>query len=163
MAASLYDIFSTLNVNGKQGRDILYQVNKAAVAGQVSVKDATAGVLSVLSNFKEIPQTGKGVETALNRIFAAVRFGRVTMQEFSASLQTTAPAAKQTGQEFNNLAGTVAFLSRSLGISKASVGYARLLQQLTSTAMVEGLNKHVRTFFCTARPVVRCSLLQRPF
>jgi len=96
----------------------------------------------VLSNFKEIPQTAKGVETALNRSFAAVRFGRITMQQFQASLQTTAPAANQTGQSFNNLAGTVAFLTRALGASKASVGYARLLQQLTSAKMVEGLKKH---------------------
>lgn len=142
MAKSLYDIFSTLNVNGRQGRDILYQVNKAAVAGQLSVQDATQGVLSVLSNFKEIGQNAKGTEGALNRMFAAVRFGRVTMQQFAVSLQTTAPAANQTGQTFDNLAGSVAFLSRSLGISKASVGYARLLQQLTSTKMVEGLKKH---------------------
>ena len=142
MAKSLYDIFSTLNVNGRQGRDILYQVNKAAVAGQLSVQDATQGVLSVLSNFKEIGQNAKGTEGALNRMFAAVRFGRVTMQQFATSLQTTAPAANQTGQTFNNLAGSVAFLSRSLGINKASVGYARLLQQLTSTKMVEGLKKH---------------------
>lgn len=142
MSASLYDIFSTLNVNGKQGRDILEQVNKAAVAGSISTQEATSGVLSVLSNFKEIAQTGAGTEKALTRMFAAVRFGRTTMAEFAASLQTTAPAANQTGQTFDNLAGSVAFLSRSLGINKASVGYARLLQQLTSTAMVKGLKEH---------------------
>lgn len=142
MSAALYDIFSTLNVNGKQGRAILVQLNKAAVAGGISTQQAGQGVLSVLSNFKEFAQTGSGVEKVLNRSFAAVRFGRITMDEFQKSLQTTAPAANQTGQTFNNLAGSVAFLTRSLGASKASVGYARLLQQLTSTKMVEGLKKH---------------------
>jgi TP901 family phage tail tape measure protein len=142
MASALYDIFSTLNVNGPQGRAILEQLNKAAVGGAISVQAAGQGVLSVLSNFKEIPQTAAGVATALNRSFAAVRFGRMTMAEFQKSLQTTAPAARQTGQTFDNLSGSVAFLSRSLGSSKASVGYARLLQQLSSTTMVAGLKAH---------------------
>lgn len=141
MAASLYDLFSTLNINGKQGRNILIQVNKAAVAGALSTQDATAGVLSILSNFKEIPQTAAGVATALNRSFAAVRFGRMTMAEFQKTLSTTAPAAKNAQQSFNNLAGTMAFLTRSLGPAKAAVGYQRLLEVLGGTQMTKGLKE----------------------
>src|ERR1043166_3538789 len=141
MANGLYDIFSTLNVNGKQGRDILVQVNKAAVAGSLSVRDATAGVLSVMSNFKEFAKTGAGAAQVLNRSFAAVRFGRMTMAEFQKTLQTTAPAAKAANQTFDTLAGTMAFLTRSLGASKAATGFARLTEVLGGQQMTDGLAK----------------------
>ena len=95
----------------------------------------------VLSNFKEIPQTVAGANQAFTRMFAAVRFGRVTMQQFSNILATTAPAAKIAGQSFNSMAGTLAFLSRALGPNKASVGYARLVEVLSGNQMQEGLKK----------------------
>ena len=153
MSASLYDIFSTLNVNGKQGRDVLVQVNKAAVAGQISVQQATQGVLSVLNNFK---LSWRDTGSVLNRTFAAVRFGRATLDQFQTALQTMAPAAKAAQQSFNTLAGTFAFLSRSLGPAKAAVGFARLQEVLNSPQMQKGLagfgvhlqdaNGHIKPF-----------------
>jgi TP901 family phage tail tape measure protein len=141
MSAALYDIYSTLNVTGKQGIPILQQINKAATAGALTAKDAGSGLLSILSNFKQIPQTAAGAQKAFNTMFAAVRFGRVTMDQFATSLQTTAPAAKLAGQSLGSMAGTVAFLSRSLGANKASVGYARLVEVLSGPQMQEGLKK----------------------
>ena len=139
MAKALYDLYSTLNIKAPQGLPLLQVLDKAATAGAISATDAGNGLLSVMSNFKEIPQTAAGATTAFNRMFAAVRYGRINMAQFSTSLATTAPAAKIAGQSLNDMAGTVAFLSRSLGPSKASVGYSRLVEVLSGPQMQKGL------------------------
>jgi TP901 family phage tail tape measure protein len=141
MSAALYDVYSTLNVTGKQGIPILQQINKAAVAGGLSTQDAASGLLSVISNFDKGRATVRNVREDYNRMFAAVRYGRVTMEELSTALGTTAPAAKIAGQSLGNMAGTFAFLSRSLGPQKAAVSYARLVEALGSNQMQEGLKK----------------------
>src|SRR3990167_3807511 len=58
--------------------------------------------------------------------------------EFTNMLGTTAPAAKAAGQSLETMAGTVAFLSRPLGINKAAIGFARLSEMFGRKKFVEG-------------------------
>lgn len=139
MAKALYDLYSTLNITAKQGLPLLQQVNKAAVAGGLSAQDAGNGLLTILSNFKQIPQTAAGANIAFTRLFAGVRFGRISMQQMTTALAQAAPAARIAGQSLDSMVGSLAFLTRSLGFSKASVGYARLVETLSGPQMQQGL------------------------
>ena len=78
-----YDIFSSLTLpqNGKglrMGTDMLKQFSDAAIAGMTDVSTVGEGVIAVLNAFEEFSPTGKDVNKILNRLFAAVRFGRMT-------------------------------------------------------------------------------------
>ena len=56
-------------------------------------------------------------------------------------LGTAAPAARAAGQSLDTMAGTIAFLSRPLGVNKAAVGFARLTEILGRKKFVDGLKK----------------------
>lgn len=138
LAKSAYDIFSSTNVSFKGGIKTLKLFAKAAVAGQTDVQTATSAAITVLNNF------GSDVSTLpkkLNEMFAAVRFGRITFDEFAKSMATTGPAARAANQTFESMIGTFAFLTRHLDVSKARTGYARLLEALASPKMLAGLQK----------------------
>lgn len=136
MSKSAYDIYSSLDITLTDGVRLLKLFNKAAVAGQTDLSTVTAGSISVMNNFGfTVAQMPKVME----RMFAAVRFGRMTFDEWAKSLSTTVPMAKQAGQSFDTLAGTVAFLSRRLDMRKTATGFARLVEILGRKKMVAGL------------------------
>jgi TP901 family phage tail tape measure protein len=145
---SAYNLFSTIDTLGDQGSaglqtgaKMLKLFSDAAIGGLTETGVVTEGVISVFSAFDEIPPTVENTRMVLDRMFSAVRYGRVTFAEFAESLETTAPAAVAAGQGFHQMAADLAFLSRPLGIEKARVGYARLLEILTRGKMVAGLKK----------------------
>jgi TP901 family phage tail tape measure protein len=142
--AAAYDIFSSLTLPQggrglKVGADMLKLMSDAAIAGMTDVETVTDGVVAAMGAFEEIPRTGAGVTKILNRMFAAVRFGRMTFAEFASTLGTTAPAARAAGQTLDTMAGTIAFLSRPLGVNKAAVGFARLTEILGRKKFVDNL------------------------
>lgn len=140
-----YDLFSTFDQLGdsrrglSQGLKIMRLFSDASIAGLTDINTVTNGVVASLTAFDEIPKTAAGVNRILQRMFAAVRFGRMTFAEFAQVLGTTAPAARAAGQSFDTMAGTIAFLSRPLGINKASVGFARLSEIFSRKKFQEGL------------------------
>src|SRR5215207_1825869 len=83
MQAALYDIFSSTDIQVKDSQAVLEQFAKAAVAGQVSIQEASSASISVMNGFQ------MGVED-LTRImdvqFAAVRLGRMTYDQFAAAI-----------------------------------------------------------------------------
>ncbi|KKW09698.1 MAG: Prophage protein, partial [Candidatus Gottesmanbacteria bacterium GW2011_GWB1_49_7] len=153
-----YDLFSTftrLSDEGPkglvEGTKILGLLNKAAIGGATNMEDVTNGVVAVVSAWETARKKGhrilptfegfEGVNKVLTRMFAAVRFGRMSFAEFAAVLGTTAPAARAAGQSFDTMAGTVAFLSRPLGINKAAIGFARLSEIFSRRKFLEGLDE----------------------
>jgi hypothetical protein len=74
-------------------------------------------------------------------MFAAVRFGRMTFKDFATSMSTIGPAARAANQSFDEMSGTFAFLTRHLDVAKARVGFARVLDVLSSPKMISGLHK----------------------
>lgn len=144
LTQATYDLFSSLDSAHKgfltlaDGVKLLRLTNKAAVAGQTDLSTATEAAIRTMNTFNvpisKMPQT-------FQRMFAAVRFGEMTFAQFATSLQTTAPAARAAGQSFDTLAGTMAFLTRRLGVSKAQVGFARLTEIFARKKFIEGLEK----------------------
>lgn len=146
LSDAAYDIFSslTLPAGGRglnAGMAMLKQFSDAAVAGFTDVGTVGEGVIAVLNAFEEFKPTGGDVNRILNRMFAAVRFGRMSFAEFAQTLGTTAPAARAAGQSLDTMAGTIAFLSRPLGINKAAVGFARLTEILGRKKFVDNLKE----------------------
>lgn len=131
-----YDIYSSTDVSFRGGRRALKLFAQAAVAGQTDVQTATDAGIVVLNNF------GNRVDLMpkrLQRMFAAVRFGRMTFRDFAVSMSTIGPAARAANQSFDEMAGTFAFLTRHLDVAKARVGFARVLEALSSPKMLAGL------------------------
>lgn len=144
LTASTYDLFSSVDSARKgfltlaDGSKLLALANRAAIGGQT---DLTTAVESIIRPMNTFGFTAKQMPAVLNRMFAAVRFGQLTFGEFASTLQTTAPAAKAAGQTFDTLSGTMAFLSRRLGDTRAAVGFARLTEILSRAKFIEGAKK----------------------
>ncbi len=143
-----YNLFSTLDQLGdtgfsglKLGTNILRELSQAAMAGMTDMDVVGKGVVRTFASFPKMNQDVKTTREILNRMFAAVRFGSFDFTEFARSLEVTTPAANAAGQSFDSLAGTIAFLSKPLGINKAQIGYARLLEILSRGKMVKGLEE----------------------
>lgn len=140
MTAAAYDIFSTLTLTGNAaqrtatGMKVMNVFNRAAVAGQADLADVTKAGITILNDFGTASvNSGRGIRQLnkfMDRAFAAVRFGRMTFQEFTTTLANAAPAAKAANQSFSNMAGTLAFLTRRMPVRQAAVSYARLLEVL---------------------------------
>jgi len=131
-----YDIYSSTSVSFAGGRKALKLFAQAAVAGMTTVQVATDMGITVLNNFKggmaDLPNK-------MQKSFAAVRFGRITFEQFATSMSTIAPAARAANQSFDEMIGTFAFLTRHLDVAKARVGFARVLEALSSPKMLKGL------------------------
>lgn len=142
-----YDLFSTFDKLGDSrsglgtGTKMLKLFSDAAIAGYTDINTVTNGVVATMTAFDDIPKTTKGAKDTLNTLFAAVRFGRISFDEFAKTLGTTAPAARAAGQSLKTMAGTVAFLSKPLGVEKAAVGFARLSEIFGRQKFIDNVGK----------------------
>lgn len=135
-----YDIYSglTLSPNQKtalqQGMDILRQFNRVLTAnyGMVTFNQVTQAGITLMNDFgvsvKQLP-------SALNTMQAAVRYGRMNMEQFLSTFNQAAPASKAAHYSFQQMASSIAFLSRKFpSVTMAATGYARLLEILSRNA-----------------------------
>lgn len=135
-----YNIYSSLTLKGnqrqqlQQGMQILQQFNRVLTAnyGMVSFNDVTQAGVTIMNDFgvsvKQLPK-------ALNTMQAAVRYGRMTMQQFLSTFNQAAPAAKSAHYSFDQMSASIAFLSRKFpSVQMAGIGYARLLELLARNA-----------------------------
>lgn len=134
-----YRVFSSITFSGSQqaqlrkGIDLVKQFNQVLTAnyGMVSFDEVTQAGIMIINNFDK---NLKNVHGDLNTLQAAVRFGNFNMSEFIGTLNQAAPAGKAAGYNFNEVASSIAFLSRTLSPRIASAGYARLTELLTKNA-----------------------------
>jgi TP901 family phage tail tape measure protein len=139
MSQAAYDIYSSLDVNLSGGMKLLRQFNKASVAGMTPLADVTNAGISVMNAFKMQVQD---VEPALTRMFAGVRFGRMTFAEFTQSLNQIVPAFASAGQGFDTMVGSLAFLTRLMPSTRmASTALARLTEVVARKDFVAGMDK----------------------
>jgi TP901 family phage tail tape measure protein len=138
MSKAAYDLYSSTSVGFGRGQKLMKTFAQAAVAGQTDMQTATSAGITVLNNFQ---QSVDHMPQLMQKMFAAVRFGRMTFQDFATSMSTLGPAARASNQSFTEMAGTFAFLTRHLRVSYARVGYARVLEALASPKMLTGLAK----------------------
>lgn len=139
MTAAAYDIYSSLDVSLNGGMKLLRQFNKASVAGMTPLVDVTNAGVSVMNAFR-IPV--EQMPRALARMFAGVRFGRMTFQEFTQSLNQIVPAFASADQSFDTMVGSLAFLTRLMpSVRMASTSLARLTEIVARKDFVEGMKK----------------------
>jgi hypothetical protein len=126
MSKALYSIFSGTNIQQvSKAAKLLRVFNMEAVAGGTDLDTMTQAGITLFNNF---PNLFRNATRAGDRFFAMVRYGRGTADEFAASLSPILPIAKGAGQTFDDVAGTLAFLSRqSRDVTANAQGYARLL------------------------------------
>lgn len=132
MADSAYQIYSSTQATFPGGIKLLREFNKAAVAGGVSLEEATSIGIRVLNNFDEkFRQTGAVTDKTfeiLNRMFSIVRYGAINFSEFGQIMEQVAPAAANAGSSLDDVAGAIAILTRRMGAAKTGAGLARLIE-----------------------------------
>jgi TP901 family phage tail tape measure protein len=140
MSQALYSIFSGTNIQQiPRAAQLLKIFNQEAVAGGTSLDTMVQAGISLYNNF---PREFRNMTSAGNKFFAMVRYGRGTADQFAAALSPILPIAKQAGQNFDEVSGTLAFLSRqSKDVTQNSQGYARLLLLLARPEVRQGFQK----------------------
>jgi TP901 family phage tail tape measure protein len=142
---ALYDIFSSTSAGVKQATILLEGFAKTAVAGQVSLRDASRGTIPILNAFN-IPL--EKVNEILDIQFQLVRKGVGTYGEFSKVFGRVVPSATRAGQTFQTVAAMLAYLTRNgLSAAMAATSSARALDAMShpkAVAAMEALGIKVR-------------------
>jgi TP901 family phage tail tape measure protein len=137
MQKSLYDIFSSMNVNVSQAETLLTEFSKGAVAGQVDIQDAARSSISIMNAFK-IPV--ENVNHVMDVQFQLVRKGVGTYGEFAATIGRVTPSAVAAGQSLESMSGMLAFLTRNgLSTAMAATSAARAMDLLARPATTKNL------------------------
>jgi len=139
LSSGLYDIFSSMDVSVPQAQQLLEAFAKEAVAGQVSIQDASRATIGIMNSF-HIPVSK--VNDVLDVQFQLVRKGVGTFQEFSTAIGKATPSATRAGQSVQQLAGMMAFMTRNgMTAAQAGTSAARAFDALANPKVVQRLEK----------------------
>lgn len=134
---ALYGIFSSTDANLQEAEILLTAFAKAAVAGQVSIQDASRETIAVMNAYN-IPF--KDVNKVLDVQFQLVRKGVGTYEEFAKVVGNVIPASTRAGQSFEMVGAMLAYLTRNgLSASSAATSAARALEAMSHPKTVERL------------------------
>jgi TP901 family phage tail tape measure protein len=142
MTEAAYDIFSSMNLmhNGvmdvNAGLHLLAVANKAAVAGQVDLAEATNAMIVALNIFD--PQL-RDVQGTMNEVFNIVRFGKIHLDDLSHVFTQFASAAHSGGMSLKEVGAAFATLTLFTDPGKASAGLGRLVELLRVPDFRKGL------------------------
>jgi TP901 family phage tail tape measure protein len=138
MQDALYDIFSSLDVGVKDAEMLLNVFAQGAVAGQTDVRTAARSTISVMNAYK-LPFTD--ANRVMDIMFEMVRKGVGTYEDFNSSIGRAIPAAVSASQEFETLAGIMAFLTRQgLSTQMAATSAARAMELFTKPKVTKALH-----------------------
>lgn len=128
-AQAFYQVISAGAQNAAEATEILETANRLAVGGITSVETAADGLTSILNAYGLAASDAGSVSDAL---FVAMRAGKTTIGELSASLGRVAPLAAQVGVGIDELSGSIAALTKG-GIStqEAVTGVRAVLAAVT--------------------------------
>lgn len=112
-ALALYDIISAGATDAKTATDLLNESNRLAVAGMSDVAVVADGMTSIMNSYGKA--AGSAAEVS-NTMFLAVKFGKTTVEELSASMGKVTPLAASLGVSFKELSAATAALTKG-GIS----------------------------------------------
>lgn len=136
---ALYDIFSSIDVNGPQAQEILRGIGKAAVGGKTDMETAGRGIVQVLNAWNMKASDTNHVNDVM---FQLVRKGVGSYEEFTKTLGRAIPSARKAGQEVEDLAGMMAFLTRNgLNTAMAATSSARALDAMAKPKTIERMEK----------------------
>jgi TP901 family phage tail tape measure protein len=130
MQGSMYDIFSSMDVNVPQMTHLLRNFSKTAVAGQVDLQDASRATIGIMNAYH---MKANQVNMVNDVMFQLVRKGVGTYGQFATTIGRAVPSASRAGQSIQTLAGMLAFLTRNgLSAAMASSSAARAIDALNN-------------------------------
>ena len=109
VAMSLYDAVSSLYA-ARDAVKILDAAGKLAVSGLSTMREATNAIITVLKAWKRPVEDAAEVADVL---MGVIRRGRLTMDQLSEGLRKTAGLAAGLGMSFEEVASSVALLTRA--------------------------------------------------
>jgi len=109
-ARAFYEIVSGGVEDTATAFKILKQSNEAAVAG---ITDVNVAAKTLTSTFNAFAQQGTSVTAITDSLFQAVKDGQTTFQELSGTLGRVSPIAASVGIRIDEVAGSIAFLTKS--------------------------------------------------
>lgn len=135
----LYDIFSSLDVTVPESEKLLEAFAKEAVAGQVSIQDASRATIGIMNAF-HIPV--KDVNKVLDVQFQLVRKGVGSFSDFAQAIGKVTPSATRAGQSIETMAGMLAYMTRNgMTAQQASASAGRALDAFSNPKVVGRLEK----------------------
>ena len=108
-ARALYQVISAGAANAAEAQEILTVANRLAVGGVTDVATAADGLTSILNAYGLAASEAGDVSDAL---FVAMKAGKTTIGELSASLGKVAPLAAQVGIGIEELTAATAALTK---------------------------------------------------
>lgn len=150
MADASYDIFSSMELAGnatqqfKAGLSLLETANKAAVAGQIDLADATDVMITILNNFDPAL---KHIDQNMAQLFATVRFMRGGFGDLGDAMNKIAPAAKNADQSLLQVGSAIAIVTRHMpSQAQAGTAISRLLEVFGRPDFINGMRKAGKEF-----------------
>lgn len=139
MNETLFFIFSSMDVNISEAESLLKGFAKEAVAGQTDIQSAAKLTIAILNTF-QLPVS------ELSRIqdvmFQIVRKGIISYEELSNTIGRALPATRRAGQEFEQLGGMIAFLTRNgMSAAMSATSAARAMEAFAHPKTVGRLEK----------------------
>lgn len=134
---ALYDIFSSMEVNGQEAEDLLKTFSKAAVAGQTSIQSASRATIGILNAF-HLPLSK--VNHLMDLQFQLVQEGVGTYEEWTQRIGLVTPSAARAGQSVETMLAALAATTR-MGVSAARAGtaVARAMDAMSNPNTVKNL------------------------
>jgi TP901 family phage tail tape measure protein len=156
LQSSLFDIFSSMDVNVPQSERLLRGFAKSAVAGQTDIQTAGRATIALMNAY-DIPV--KNVNDVLDFQFRLVQKGVGTYEEFARTIGRSIPSAVRAGQSYETLGGMLAFMTRNgLSAAMASTSAGRAFDAMAHPETVKRLEKmgiDVRNANGEFRPMIK--------
>lgn len=128
MTKGFYDILSSMNRTVPQTEEMMKTFNQAAVAGVAPLNDVVNAGITILNDYGD-----QGVTTtqAMDKMIQTVITGRLTVQQYTTTMNQLVPAFQSAGQSIDSMNGAIATLTRLMPSQRmAATATARLVEQL---------------------------------
>jgi hypothetical protein len=139
MTSALYDIYSSTNIAFGQGLKLLKLFNQGVVAGGgpavVSLTDISGALITLANNWNINVNDMSAWHKMMNSTLATVRFGRLTLQQYTSTMNQLAPAFRRAGESIPQLNAGIAFQTRLMPSQRFSAtALARMVEMLQRMA-----------------------------
>lgn len=139
MNETLFFIFSSMDVNISEAEALLKGFAKEAVAGQTDIQSAAKLTISILNTF-QLPVSE--LSRIQDTMFQIVRKGIISYEELANTIGRALPATRRAGQDFQQLGGMIAFLTRNgLDAAMAATSAARAMEAFAHPKTVQRMEK----------------------
>lgn len=137
----LYDVYSSMDVTGREGIRLTKLFARAAVAGNADIRSTSRAAIGALNAF-DLPLTK--TNDVLDTQFQLVKYGVGTYEEFIQVLGEVYPSAVAADQSLESMSGAMAFATRNgLQASKAGISVARALDMISRPNYAKEIKKNL--------------------